>query len=292
MASVGMIGLGAMGSAMSGNLLRAGFEVVGHDIDGDRVDALVSAGGVAASSAADVAARAPFVVTSLPSAAALDAVVVAIAAAGADDRVVIETSTLPIAVKQRNRDALAAAGVTLLDCPLSGTGAQALHKDVVVYASGPSEVVAACSGVFDGFARAHYDLGEFGAGSTMKFIANLLVAIHNVAAAEAFVLGTKAGLDPETLVRVIGDGAGTSRMFEVRAPTMVTGDYSTGITVDVFSKDVGIIAEFAGALQCPVPLFAASAQLYAAARAQGLGDQDTAAVCTVLERLAGAARDG
>src|SRR6185503_8693174 len=100
----------------------------------------------------------------------------------------LETSTLPIEDKRRARAVLGAAGMTLLDCPLSGTGAQAKTGDLSVYASGPRKAYDAAVPVFEGFARSHYFLGAFGNGSKMKFVANLLVAIHNVSAAEAFVL--------------------------------------------------------------------------------------------------------
>jgi 3-hydroxyisobutyrate dehydrogenase-like beta-hydroxyacid dehydrogenase len=101
----------------------------------------------------------------------------------------------------------------------------------------------------------------------------------------------KAGLDAETIYRVIGDGAGTSRMFEVRGPMMVEGDYD-GATMknEVWRKDMSIIGAFARDLDCPVPLFAASGEIYAAALAQGHGARDTAAVCAVLEAMAGLTR--
>ena len=145
--------------------------------------------------------------------------------------------------------------------------------------------------VLDGFARAHCCLGEFASGSRRKFVANLLVAIHNVAAAEAFVLGMKAGLDAETIYRVIADGAGSSRMFEVRGPMMVAGDYDDAtMKVEVWQKDMAIIADFAKALDCPTPMFSASARWYDEAMAQGRAAQDTAAVCAVLEAAAGLKR--
>jgi L-threonate 2-dehydrogenase len=181
--------------------------------------------------------------------------------------------------------------VTLLDCPLSGTGAQARTKDLAVYASGPRAACRRAVPVFEGLARAHYYVGAFGAGSKMKFVANLLVAIHNVSAAEAMVLAMKAGLDPALAYRVVGDGAGSSRMFQVRGPMMVAGDYSeAAMKVDVWQKDMTIIADFARELGCPTPLFQASAPFYTAALAAGRGKEDTAAVCAVLGELAGLKR--
>jgi 3-hydroxyisobutyrate dehydrogenase-like beta-hydroxyacid dehydrogenase len=121
----------------------------------------------------------------------------------------------------------------------------------------------------------------------MKFAANLLVAIHNVAAAEAMVLAMKSGLDPALSFKVLTDGAGNSRMFQVRGPMMVKGDYSSDVTMKlaVWQKDMNAIADFAKANGCPTPLFAATAPLYIAATAND-PLEDTGAVCAVIEKLA------
>ena len=201
--------------------------------------------------------------------------------------IVVEVSTFPIAAKQEAFDLLKKTGTVMLDCPLSGTGAQAVTKDLAVYASGDRRSYEKCQPVFDGFARVNYYVGEFGTGSKMKFIANLLVAIHNVASAEAFVLGKKAGLDPDLIYKVISDGAGTSRMFEVRGPMMAAGKYDQAtMKVGVFQKDLDIISAFAKSLQCPTPLLSTSCQIYTQALAGGRSQQDTASVCAVLEDMA------
>ena len=284
---VGVIGLGIMGSAMSGNLIAAGFPVLGYDVLAGRRSALARAGGQAARSVRDVAAKAPIIITSLPSEKALHSVAADLAGAHHRDRVVIETSTLPIATKETARKLLAGKGITLLDCPLSGTGAQAKVKDLAVYASGARGAYRRCVPVFEAFARTHYFLGPFGAGSKMKFLANLLVAIHNVSAAEALVLGMKAGLDPATMVKVLGDGAGSSRMLQIRGPMMARNDYRDAtMKVGVWQKDMRIITEFAREHDCPTPLFAATTSIYNAAMALGFAEADTASVCAVLERWA------
>jgi 3-hydroxyisobutyrate dehydrogenase-like beta-hydroxyacid dehydrogenase len=288
---VGIIGLGIMGSAMAANLLRAGHPVIGYDVVARRRRQHTRVGGVVAKNAAAVARAADIVISSLPSSEALSQTALDLAHASRRRQIVIETSTLPIAVKDKARQRLAAAGITLLDCPLSGTGVQARAKDLVVYGSGDRRAYRRVIPVLQGFTRAQYYVGAFGAGSKMKFIANLLVAVHNVAAAEALVLGMKAGLDPQLVVKVIGAGAGTSRMFQVRAPVMARGDYSEAMMkLDVWQKDMRIIADFAGELECPTPLFAASAPIYTAATASGRRGEDTAAVCAVLERMAGIRR--
>ena len=288
--AVGVIGLGIMGSAMSANLVKAGFATYGFDIAPAQRRKLEKAGGIACKSTAEVAEKAPIVISSLPSAAALHAVTKKLLSTKRKN-IIVETSTLPIEDKVLARDTLAKKGVTLLDCPLSGTGAQARNKDLSVYASGDKAAYRKCIPVFEGFARSHYFLGEFGSGSKMKFVANLLVAIHNVAAAEGFVLGMKAGLSPKLIYEVIADGAGNSRMFQVRGPQMVAGRYDSAmIAVELWQKDMKIIGEHATRLGVATPLFSATIPLYNAAIAQGFGKQDTASVCAVLENLSGVKR--
>jgi 3-hydroxyisobutyrate dehydrogenase-like beta-hydroxyacid dehydrogenase len=289
--AVGIIGLGIMGGAMASSLLKAGFRVIGYDVAPAARRAHKRAGGTTARSSADVARRAGIVITSLPSVAALAAASAEIARAKRKGLIVVETSTMSLEAKQAAREALERAGATLLDCPLSGTGAQARAKDLLVYASGSRAAYRQCAQVFAGFARGHHYLGAFGNGSKMKYVANLLVAIHNVAAAEAMVLARKAGLDPALTLKVIGDGAGSSRMFQVRGPMMVRDDYSDAtMKVEVWQKDMDIIGAYATKLGCPTPLFAASAPIYTAAIAEGFAKEDTGSVCAVLGAMAGLPR--
>lgn len=290
-ADAGMIGLGIMGTAMTRNMLDAGLKVAGYDIDQEAMARLKTNGGVLADGPADVTAKAPITLVSLPSIEALRTVTADICAMGADGSIVVECGTLPIAEKQQAHDALAAKDVILLDCPLSGTGAQAVVKDLVVLASGDEAAVTKCQPVFDSISRVTHYLGAFGNGMRMKFVANLLVSIHNASAAEAMVLARKAGLDPQQTYEVICAGAGSSRMFEVRGPMMVEQNYEPAtMKIDVWRKDVELITEFAGKLDCPTPLFSAADALYTAARAQGRGKQDTAAINEILEQMAGLAK--
>jgi L-threonate 2-dehydrogenase len=290
MTTIGIVGLGIMGGAIARNLLGAGFGVRGYDVDAARFDAL-KPNGVATQSAGEAAQGADVVLTSLPSIKALDDTVASLLAAKVAGLVVAELSTLPVEVKEKARAALAGGGITLLDCPLSGTGAQAVTKDLAVYASGERDAYGRAEPVFRGFARAAHYLGAFGNGSKMKFIANLLVAVHNVASAEAMVLGIKAGLDPEAIVEVIGSGAGTSRVFELRAPLMAKRAYRPPtMKIDVWQKDMAIIGAFARSLGVETPTFSATAPVYDAAQREGWGGDDTAAVCDLLERRAGVKR--
>jgi len=289
--AVGIIGLGIMGGAFARNLAAAGWRVTGFDIDPARSAELSQAGVEIAPDVAALAQSAPTIITSLPTPKALEHVAREIAAVKGKKLVVAEMSTFALEDKAKAEKVLADAGHVLLDCPVSGTGAQAKLKDLVVYASGERASIAALRPLFADFSRQAHDLGAFGNGSRMKYIANLLVAIHNVAAAEALVLGMKAGLNAQKVFDVISTSAGTSRMFEVRGPMMVAGEYDeVAMRVSMWQKDLDIIGAFAKALGSPTPTFDATLPVYAAALAAGYGAQDTGAVCAVLEHKAGVKR--
>ena len=295
MKKVGVLGLGIMGSAMSSNLIHAGFEVIGYDPIEEQVARLESLGGKGVGNPREVAEQCQAVITSLPTVEALRQVTEGnqgLAHASGEGFIVIECSTFPLVAKEEARSVLEQTGTVMLDCPLSGTGAQAQKRDIVILASGDEAACKRCEPVFQAIGRATYYLGAFGAGSKMKFVANLLVAIHNVSAAEAFVMGMKSGLDPETMYRVITDGAGSSRMLEVRGPMMVTGEYSPAtMKLGLFQKDIAIIREFAREMGSPTPLLDVSAEIYDQANARGWQDLDTGAVCAVLEQMAGWTRN-
>jgi 3-hydroxyisobutyrate dehydrogenase/glyoxylate/succinic semialdehyde reductase len=283
--TVGMVGLGIMGGAIARNLVDRGWRVIGYDIDPARRDELAQANVVIAGNAGQVARDAPIILTSLPSATAVDQAAREIADSGESRRIVVELSTLSIADKLRFEATLTKAGHIALDCPLSGTGAQAKNRDLVVYASGNDEAIAQCAGLFSDFAKQSADLGRFGNGSRMKFIANHLVAINNVATAEAMILAQRAGLDPRVVVDMVGPGAGGSRMFQMRAPMMVEGVYEPAtMKVSIWKKDMAIIAAFADDVGCQTPLFTLTQPIYSEAMAMGLGEKDTASVFEVLKK--------
>jgi L-threonate 2-dehydrogenase len=283
--TVGIVGLGIMGGAIARNLIERGWRVIGFDIDAARRAELAQAGVTIASGVDQVAHDAAIIMTSLPSPAAVEDVAHGIADSGQPQRIVLELSTLAIADKLRFESILKKAGHIALDCPLSGTGAQARNRDLIVYASGDSDAIAQCTGLFADFAKQSADLGGFGNGSRMKFVANHLVAINNVATAEAMILAQRAGLDPQMVVDMVGPGAGGSRMFQMRAPMMVEGVYEPAtMKVSTWKKDMAIIAEFADDIGCVTPLFTLTQPVYTEALAMGLGDQDTAAVFEVLKK--------
>jgi putative dehydrogenase len=285
---VGLVGLGIMGQAYARLLIAAGHDVAGYDPSEEAAARFARLGGTVAPRLADLADRSA-VLTALPSGEALEAVCLAeggLASVAHAGLTVVEMSTLGLALKERCSAALAQRGAVMLDCPVSGTGAQAAEGQIDVFASGEQARVTALTAILSAFSRNVYYVGPFGTGTKLKLIANLLVTVHNLAAAESLLLAKQAGVDLELAYKVIRTGAGSSRLFELRGPLMIEGRYEPPTAkMAVHMKDVGLIAEFAGSVRCPTPLFAASIPYYAAALAQGRGQQDTAALFAVLEGM-------
>jgi L-threonate 2-dehydrogenase len=283
--TVGIVGLGIMGGAIARNLVERGWHVIGFDVDPAKNADLAQAKIAIATDVASLTRDAPIIMTSLPTPAAVRKVAQEIAGSAQPPRIIVELSTLSLADKLHFEAILQKAGHITLDCPLSGTGAQARLRDLVVYASGDSRAIGKCMGLFADFAKQSTDLGRYGNGSRMKFVANHLVAINNVATAEAMLLAEQAGLDPKMVVDMVGPGAGGSRMFQMRAPMMVERVYEPAtMKVSTWKKDMAIIAEFADDVGCDTPLFTLTQPVYTEAMTMGLGDQDTASVFEVLKK--------
>ena len=285
--TVGVIGLGIMGGSFAKNLAKSGWRVVGYDVSAARRKEAQRAGVEIAASATDLAKKVPVILTSLPKPQALMETARVLAAAKLPRKVIAEMSTFAISDKEKAEAMLRKGGHVLLDVPVSGTGSQAATRDLVFYASGNSSAIKRLAPMFEVFGRRMYDVGAFGNGSKMKYVANLLVAINNVASAEAMVLGMKAGLKPQMIFDLITAGAGNSRVFELRAPMMVKDNYKdVTMKIDVWDKDMRVIDGYARKIKVPTPMFNASKPVYLKAQKSGFGMQDTAAVCAVLEKMA------
>jgi len=291
--TVGVVGLGIMGGVFARHLMDAGWHVVGHDIDATRRDEAVKNGVEVVANAAAVAAKAKTMLTVLPSAAALHAVVREIATGGAPYRIVVEMGTFALTDKFQAQRTLVDAGHAMIDCPVSGTGAQAKTKDLVLFVSGDQEIGKALQSMFAAFSREAHDVGPFGNGTRMKLVTNHLVACHVAAAGEAMALGVKAGLDPKQILQLATAGAADSRMLRLRGPMMAEGRYDgPGISArtTILAKDATLIGRFADDLECPVPILSAAKALFVSALATGHADEDPASVCAVSEQMAGSPR--
>jgi putative dehydrogenase len=281
--NVGIIGLGVMGSAVAGHLLEGGHTIRGFDIDSSRLEALAGMGGIPEQSVLAVAEQSEVVLLWLPSVAALDHVAAELSAAAHPGLVAVEMGTLPLEAKLRAHTALAAVGADLIDAPVSGTGHQAADATLVVFASGSAASFEKARPLFELIGKSTYHFPEFGHGSVMKYIANLLVTVHNVAAAEAHVLGIAAGMDSDQIQRIIGDSVAASEMWNIRGPMMVADSYEPPAgRLDIIVKDANIIKGYATEQGAPTPLLDAALAVYEDASLEGMGDLDAAAVCRYL----------
>jgi 3-hydroxyisobutyrate dehydrogenase-like beta-hydroxyacid dehydrogenase len=278
----GVLGLGIMGGEFAAHIAAAGVRTLGFDVLPEKRDALKARGGVPCASAAAVADEADIILTSLPSVAAMEAALFGERGITASEKacdagrgtLVVELSTFPLEAKESARARLAQAGIAMMDAPVSGTAVQAIQKDITVLASGDRADYDHAEPILKHFARAVHCVGAFGAGSKMKYVANLLVTIHTMAAAEAIALAEKAGLD--------------SKLMVVRAPSMAAGTYKTPqMKLDVFQKDLDMISGFARQVGCAVPLFSASVPYFTSAMAQGMAGYDIGAVVAILREMAG-----
>lgn len=289
---VGVIGLGIMGGAMAEALLASGYEVTGHDIAAAARNRLKKAGGTPAAAGRAVAQKAEIVITALATVGALDQVVEEIAAGRKGRRgarlIVIETSTLPLADKERARDRLHACGVTLLDCPISGTAVRMKEGAWTIFVSGDEAAAKKVAPLLEVFTRNAPFVGVFGNGTRMKYVANHLVAIYNVAVGESLTFARRMGLD----ARQVWDMFATSPVvgtgvFRLRGKQMVERKYQPAtMKVEVWQKDMQVIGDMARMVGAPTPLFSACMPVYNAAIAQGYGQHDTASVGEVLSDLA------
>jgi len=281
---VGIVGLGNMGGAFAENLIKHGFEVYGYDPLENCCTALREAGGEV-KPLGELAENCGVILLSLPSVQALEEVLAVLVRAAAPGTIVAEASTFPVEDKVRLKGTLEGSGIILLDTPVSGNGAQARVGDLAVFLSGDEAACHKIIPVLQGFSRSQTYLGAFGNGMKMKCAANLMGAIHNVAAAEGLLLAVRSGLPAQLAYDVLVDSGATSRMLEVRGPMMVEGNFhGPGITTQLFLKDLSLILDAVKANGLSSPAFEATLPLYQEA-ARSHPEEDTASVYAVLDAL-------
>ena len=267
---------------MRPTLLKAGVDVIGVDPVAAGRDRLIEAGGRAEATPGDWLRDCDLVILSLASPKVLAAVVDEMAGMLAPGQIVLETGTFALADKQAAQQRLEGAGVILLDCPVSGTGAQAAVGDLVMMASGPAEAVAKAKTFMAHFTKAVIEAGDFGAGIQLKFVANHAVALHNAAAGEVLNYADALGLDRNVVYGLLSSGAGQSKMLDLRMPLMISGDYDPPTaSLKMFEKDLSLITADIKRLGVQAPMLDVVDRLYETAMADLPETHDTAAVFEV-----------
>ena len=287
-----VIGLGSMGYGMALSLQRV-FEVTGYDPDGAAVRRFADTGGNVAASAIEAARDADVMVLAVVNAAQTEAVLfgtpqqpgaVATMRAGG---VVISSATMAPDDARQIAARCVEAGVEYLDAPMSGGAARAAAGELTILASGSPAAFARAETALAAMAKTVHRLGDQpGTGAAFKIINQLLAGVHIAAACEAIAFATKLGLDIGKVFEVITGSAGNSWMFENRVPHILAGDYRPASAVDIFTKDLGIVADIGRAQKFPTPLAASAMQLFLMTAAAGMGRDDDASVARLYALIA------
>ncbi len=288
--TVGIVGVGLMGQAFSHHLLKSGFKVQGFDLDERRLRELHERGGTPVESPAAAARGARWLITSLPTSDIVREVVLGesgIASAAANGLVLADTSTSRPQDSEKLGAELAQRGIRFLDACVSGTSAMAWKKDLIVIAGGTPEDFEAAKPLFEGFARAAYRMGAVGSGAVTKLIINLILFGNRLALAEGLVLGMKAGMEGESLLKVLQDAACSSKTMIDKGPKMLNADFSPEGQVRISLKDARLALEQGTRFGSPMLVGGLWAQLEQAAYQQGFGELDSSAFIEVLRGMAG-----
>ena len=287
---VGFIGLGIMGKPMARNLIKAGFSLTVHNRSRAKVDELVKDGAVAAASAKEVAAVADIIITMLPNSP--DVELVALGPNGLKDgakagQLFIDMSTINPIVSQKVAGALDRLGVAMVDAPVSGGEKGAIDGTLSIMAGGKPEDFERALPVFNALGKTITHMGPLGAGGFTKLANQIIVAINLTAIGEALVFGTKAGVDPQKMVRALSGGLAGSKCLDQKSEKILTGDFAPGFKVDLHFKDLNLIQDAARSVGVPIPTAAFVEQLFAALRVHGRGGLDHSSIVTFFEDLAG-----
>jgi 2-hydroxy-3-oxopropionate reductase len=286
---VGFIGLGVMGRPMAHNLVASGLDVVVHSRSAGPVDELVEAGASRAGSPRAVVEATDTIVLMLPDDAAVGAVVEGddgVLSAALGGRLVIDMSTVSPTLARRIGPAVEQAGGAFLDAPVSGGDVGAREATLSIMVGGPAEAFERAQPVFQKLGRTIVHVGPTGAGQVVKACNQVVVALNIEALAEALVLGSKAGVDPATIVSVLSGGLAASRVMELRGPNMLEHRFDPGFAIDLHHKDLGIALSTARAAGVSLPATALVDQMLESLRQRGHGDRDHSALLTYVEELA------
>lgn len=278
---IGSIGLGAMGGSYAFHLLNNGYKVLGLDPDIKNSDIFSKNGGIIVNNISNLLEKSDVIILSLPTVPIFKSVIKDIVENydGTKSKILIDMNTISLEDKLSAKNQLNKLNIEMIDAPVSGTGAQAKTKDLVIMSSGSRESISLCEKIFLSFSRENIFVGEFGNGIKFKILANLLVTVHNTATAEALLLGQKAGLDESLIYKVLNAGAAASVMLDKRMPLMISKNYEPATaSMTIFLKDIDVIRQFLKNNNTHSPTFEAAAKVYDQAKLNIPSTYDTAAV--------------
>jgi len=288
-ARIGFIGLGVMGGRMAATLARAGYPLAVHDLDPAKAGVLAAAGAAACASSREVAQKSDIVFSSLPLPATVRSAYLGpdgVLEGARPGMVCVDMSTVDPETSRAVSAAAAARGVQYLDAPVSGGYREAETGALVIIVGGDRDAFDQVRDVLAVLGPSIHYAGSSGAGSVVKLVNNVMSMGNVLVAAEAFVLGVRAGMEPERLLEILRTSAGRSYHFEKRFPNILARNFAPGFTVDLARKDLGLAVDMARSHDVPVPATSLLHQLYNACAALGEGSSDFAAIIKLFESWA------
>ena len=286
MKTIGSIGLGAMGGSYAKFLIEDNYTVYGVDPDTQNAEIFTSLGGLLLNNISDLVDKCNVIILSLPTVPIFKEVINKIEVNGRsnESKILIDMNTISLDDKIETKKKLEKLNISMVDAPVSGTGAQAKVKDIVVMSSGDKAIVDKCDDIFRSFSKQNIYVGDFGNGIKFKILANLLVTVHNTVTAEALLLGQKAGLEEKMIYQVLNAGAATSVMLEKRMPLMINKNYEPATaSMRIFLKDIDVITDYLKSNNLNSPTFEAAANLYNQSKENIPITHDTAAIYEQLK---------
>ena len=286
MKTIGSIGLGAMGGSYAKFLIEDNYTVYGVDPDTQNAEIFTSLGGLLLNNISELVDKSNVIILSLPTVPIFKEVINEIEVNGKsnESKILIDMNTISLDDKIETKNKLEELNISMVDAPVSGTGAQAKVKDIVVMSSGDKAIVDECDNIFRSFSKQNIYVGDFGNGIKFKILANLLVTVHNTVTAEALLLGQKAGLEERMIYKVLNAGAATSVMLDKRMPLMINKNYEPATaSMRIFLKDIDVITNYLKSNNLSSPTFEAAANLYNQSKQNIPITHDTAAIYEQLK---------
>jgi 2-hydroxy-3-oxopropionate reductase len=285
--TIGFIGLGIMGAPMSGHLMKAGHKVIAYDVVPAAIERVVGMGATAGASPQAVAAQSDVVISMVPDSPDVEKVYLAedgVLAGAKPGTLLLDMSTISPVTAQKVAEEAAKKGCPMLDAPVSGGEVGAKEATLSIMVGGDPQVFEQAVPILEVMGKPTY-CGASGAGQTVKACNQIQVAMNFIGMAEALVLGAKAGVDPEIIIKVLSAGYAQTRVMDVRGPRIIKGDYEPGFRASFHYKDLNIIREAARAFGASLPASALAHELFSAMMANGWGNLDHSAVVKVIEKL-------
>ena len=286
MKTIGSIGLGAMGGSYAKFLIEDNYTVYGVDPDTKNAEIFISLGGLLLNNIRELVDKSNVIILSLPTVPIFKEVINEIEVNGKsnESKILIDMNTISLGDKIETKNKLEKLNINMVDAPVSGTGAQAKVKDIVVMSSGDKIIIDECEDIFRSFSKQNIYVGDFGNGIKFKILANLLVTVHNTVTAEALLLGQKAGLEEKMIYQVLNAGAATSVMLDKRMPLMINKNYEPATaSMRIFLKDIDVITNYLKSNNLSSPTFEAAANLYNQSKENIPITHDTAAIYEQLK---------